>query len=346
MRDITAFACVIGIDIAKLVMQLYILTADGAVFNKSVKRKEFLDEFRNREACLIGMEACGGSQYWARELQKLGHTVILMPPKSVKPFVRGMKNDRNDAEGIFHALINEVRQVPIKNATQQYLAALLTMRHKLMQGKVSGINHFRGILLEYGVTINRSVPAFKKGYAKALETLEQQGNVSPILIEQLRQTAEEILLKIERIKTLEKEIKTLAKSCKNYDRFITAPGVGPITAATMCVLLADPSVFKNGRQFAAYLGLAPMSFGSGGHNFVTSIPKHRCNKRVRALMVQCAHAICQCKIHSPWVDKIMRSKPCKVAVIAIANRLARQLWAMASKGEKWEPRLVLAATPK
>lgn len=346
MRDITAFAYVIGIDIAKVVMQLHFITKDGAIDNKTLKRKEFLDWFRNREACLIGMEACGGSQYWARELKKLGHTVILMPAKAVKPYVSGMKNDRNDAKGILHALINGVRQVAVKSEAQRDLATLLTIRNKLTQEKTSGINHVRGILLEYGVVMSRSVPAFKKGYAKAFEALEKQGNVSPIVIEQLRQTVEEILMKIERIKSLDKEIKTLAKSCKSFDRFITAPGVGLITAATMCVLLADAVIFKNGRQFAAYLGLAPMSFGSGGHNFVTSIPRNRCNKRVRALMVQCAHAICKSNIRSPWVDKILRSKPKKVAVIAIANRLARQLWAMAFKGEKWKPRLVLAATPK
>ena len=345
MRNTNAFSCAIGIDIAKVVMQLHIVTKEGLIENKTLKRTEFLDWFHNREACLIGMEACGGSQYWARELKKLGHTVILMSPKAVKPYVRGMKNDRNDAEGIFHALINGVREVAVKNEAQRDLAVLLTIRNKLTQEKTSGINHVRGILFEYGIVMSRSVPAFKNGYAKALETLEKQGNVSPIVIEQLRQTVEEILMKSERIKALEKEIKTLAKNCKNFDRFQTAPGVGLITAATMCVLLADAAIFKNGRPFAAYLGLAPMSFGSGGHNFVTSIPRHRCNKRVRALMVQCAHAICQCKIRSPWVDKILRSKPKKVAVIAIANRLARQLWAMASKGEKWERRLVLAATP-
>ncbi len=346
MRDITAFAYVIGIDIAKLVMQLHLITKDGVIDNKTLKRKEFLDWFRNREACLIGMEACGGSQYWARELNKLGHTVILMPAKAVKPYVSGMKNDRNDAKGILHALINEVRQVAVKNEAQRDLATLLTIRTKLTEEKISGINHVRGILLEYGIAMNRSVSAFVKGFAKALETLEMQGDVSPFVIEELRQTAEEIKLKIKRLDALEKELKTLSKRCKDFDRFQTAPGVGLITAATMCVLLADASIFKNGRQFAAYLGLAPMSFGSGGHNFVTSIPRHRCNKRVRALMVQCAHAICQSKIRSPWVDKILRSKPKKVAVIAIANRLARQLWAMASKGEKWERRLVLAATPK
>jgi len=346
MRDTTAFSCVIGIDIAKVVMQLHFITKDGLVDNKTLKRREFLDWFRNREACLIGMEACGGSQFWARELKKLGHTVVLMPAKAVKPYVSGMKNDRNDAKGIFQALICGVREVAVKNEAQRDLAALLTIREKLTREKTSGINHVRGILLEYGIAMSRSVSAFFRGISTALEALELQGDVSPFVIEELRQTAEEIKLKIKRLDALEKEIKALAKRCKDFDRFQTAPGVGLVTAATMCVLLADAGIFKNGRQFAAYLGLAPMSFGSGGHNIVTSIPSHRCNKRVRTLMVQCAHAICQCKIRSPWVDKILRSKPKKVAVIAIANRLARQLWAMASKGEKWERRLVLAATPK
>ena len=346
MQDIKAFSCVIGIDIAKSVMQLFIVTVDGVAEYQALKRKEFLDWFGNRKACLIGMEACGGSQYWARELKKLGHTVVLMPPKAVKPYVRGQKNDRNDAEGIYHALTHGVRQVALKNATQRDPAALLTIRTKLTEEKISGINHVRGVLLEYGIAMSRSVHAFMKGYASALETLKTQGDVSPMLIEELGRTIEEIKNKIKRIATLEEEIKTLSKSCKDYSRFLTAPGVGPITAATMCVLLADSGIFKNGRQFAAYLGLAPMSFGSGGHNIVTSIPRHRCNKRVRALLVQCAHAICQCKIRNAWIDKILRCKPRKVAVIAIANRLARQLWAMASKGENWERRLVLAATAK
>ena len=147
-----------------------------------------------------------------------------------------------------------------------------------------------------------------------------------------------------KIKELETNIESIAKTLKHYDLFQSALGVGPITAATMLVLLCNPEVFKNGREFAAYIGLAPKSSGSDGKNFVTHIPKKcECNNDVRALLVQCAHSICRCKHKSDWVSSILARKPKKVAIIAIANKLARQLWIMAKKGEKFEKRFILAA---
>lgn len=141
-----------------------------------------------------------------------------------------------------------------------------------------------------------------------------------------------------------KAVSKIASENKNYDLFRSAPGVGPITAAMMVVLLCNPTVFKNGRDFAAYLGLAPMSFGSGGRNQVTGIPsKYRCHNEARSLLVQCAHSITRLKYKSDWVASILSRKPKKVAIIAIANKLARQLWVMAKKGDKFEKRLVLAA---
>ena len=138
--------------------------------------------------------------------------------------------------------------------------------------------------------------------------------------------------------------KKIASENKNYDLLRSAPGVGPITAAMMVVLLCNPTVFKNGRDFAAYLGLAPMSFGSGGRNQVTGIPsKYRCHNEARSLLVQCAHSITRLKYKSDCVASILSRKPKKVAIIAIANKLARQLWVMAKKGDKFEKRLVLAA---
>lgn len=143
---------------------------------------------------------------------------------------------------------------------------------------------------------------------------------------------------------MEKNIESIAKTLKHYDLFQSAPGVEPITAATMLVLLCNPEVFKNGRGFAAYIGLAPKSSGSGGKNFVTHIPKkYECNNEVRTLLVQCAHAICRSKHKSDWVSSILARKPKKVAIIAVANKLARQLWIKAKKGEKFERRFILAA---
>lgn len=346
MTNDTSYHATVGIDIAKNVFQVFKLTEDGEVSNKAVKRSDFLAQFQNCPRCLIGMEACGSSQYWARELQALGHDVRLMHPKAVKQFVKGFKNDRNDAEGIHRALINGVRAVTVKTPRIRDIDTLLTMRDKLIRDKTKTVNHVRGILSEYGIVMNKSVTAFMKNVGASVTELESQDDVCPAVVLQIRSSLEDIRKTIDRIQEIDKQLEALAKETKNYERFKTAPGVGPVTAAMLCVLLADPSLFRNGRQFAAYLGLAPMSFGSGGKNIVCSIPKRSGNIAVRALMVQCAHSIARNSYPSGWVESILKRKPKKVAVIAIANRLARQLWSMAKKGEDWKKQFVLAAVDK
>ena len=345
------FSCICGIDIAKKVMQVFKVTSDGVVTNTSVSRKDFLEHFRNIPPALIGMEACATSQHWGRELQGLGHTVKLLSPKAVKPYVKGLKNDRNDAEGIYRALIMGVREVSIKSTAVRDLSLLQTMRAKRQRDKVATINHIRGILAEYGLVMGKSVRAFlsnaggnrEEGSAVTREQKESE-TTSQLVISELEKLLKEVKEIVSRIEELESSIKKIASENKNYDLFRSAPGVGPITAAMMVVLLCNPTVFKNGRDFAAYLGLAPMSFGSGGRNQVTGIPsKYRCHNEARSLLVQCAHSITRLKYKSDWVASILSRKPKKVAIIAIANKLARQLWVMAKKGDKFEKRLVLAA---
>lgn len=344
MTNNIQFSSVCGIDIAKSVMQVYKVTSDGVVSNKAVKRADFLNEFRNIPPALIGMEACGGSQHWARELQSLGHTVHLMPPKLVKPYVTGLKNDKNDARGIYKALEMSVREVPVKSAAIRDLALLQTMRTKRQREKIAKINHIRGILTEYGLVMGKSINAFLAKAGSLIVQLKERADVSPYIVSELTALFREVKEAMEKIKELETNIDSIAKTLKQYDLFRSAPGVGPITAATMLVLLCNPAVFKNGREFVAYIGLAPKSSGSGGKNFVTHIPKKcECNNDVRALLVQCAHSICRCKHKSDWVSSILARKPKKVAIIAIANKLARQLWIMAKKGEKFEKRFILAA---
>lgn len=345
--DNTKYQFTYGIDIAKKVMQVYRLDhISGQITNKSVKRDDFLPMFEGIPAGLIGMEACAGSQNLARGLQARGHEVILMHPKAVKAFVRGQKNDRNDAEGIHRAMMNGVRPVAIKDPNSRDLDLLLTMRTKLVKDKTKSVNHVRGILAEYGIVMSRSVPIFMKCVGASINELEKKEDASPLIVTQLRNCVEDIRTIQKRLSEIEKGLEALASQNKDFERFKTAPGVGLITAAMMCVLLSNPALFKNGRQFAAYLGLAPMSFGSGGHNIVCSVPRQRANLEVRALLVQCAHTIRRSKEPSPWVQRICCSKPVKVSVVAIANRLARQLWAMAKKGEDWEDRFCLAAEAK
>ena len=344
MNNHTQYLGFAGVDLAKKVMQIHFVTEDGEITDKSAKRAEFLDFFRNRGKCLIGMEACGSSQDWARRLEAMGHEVHLMSPKAVKPFVSGQKNDHNDAIGIYKAMFNGVRRVPVKSTEIRDLQTLRRIRSQVAKDKIKEINHVRGLLAEYGIVMGKSVAAFNKGISSALVSLKERGDVSPLVAEELRTTVESIKTKIERQKRLDREIEQLARGCKNYENFLKTPGVGPFTAAMLCVLLCDPAIFANGRQFAAYIGLAPRSRGSGGKNFIIGIPsKFNCDSESRAVFVECAQALARYKNKSPWVDGILRRKPKKVAVIAIANKLARQVWAMANKGESFKQMTILTA---
>lgn len=340
-NDFQSFANIVGIDIAKSVFQVYCVnTETGEITNEQVSRAKLLERFANCGACLIGMEACATSQHWARKLQALGHTVRLMDPKIVKPFVMHNKSDQADAEGIYHALMQGVRTVAIKNETERDIAALLTIREKLVQQCTANINHVRGILAEFGQVMGRSVSQFDLNVDGCINALE--GNVSQLIVDTLRDTVKQIRDSRTRLKDLKREITKLSMQSKHAAHLLTVPGVGHVIMAYMCVMLADPSVFSSGRQFAAYLGLVPMHTGSGGKTITTHIPG-RCNKRLRALMVEGAQAVARSRRPTSWVKSILAKKPKKVALIAIANRMARQCWAVASKGQDWRQTPIAAA---
>lgn len=282
------FTFIVGIDIAKSVFQAYTCNVQtGEITNEQVKRADLLERFADRGKCLIGMEACGSSQYWARKFQVLGHTVRLMDVKLVKPFVQHNKSDRADAEGIFNAVMQGVREVAIKNETERDLQTMLTMRAKIVEQCTANINHVRGLLAEYGQVIPRSTTQFSKKVDECINALE--GDAVQLVINTLRDTVRQIREATERLVALKREITRLAHETKHSKYLLSVPGVGPIIMAYMCVLLSDPSVFSSGRQFAAYLGLAPIHTGSGGKTINTSVPG-RCDKRLRALLVEGAQA--------------------------------------------------------
>ena len=181
MDNHTQYSGFAGVDLAKKVMQIHFVTGDGEITDKQVKRAEFLDFFRNRTKCLIGMEACGASQDWARKLEAMGHEVHLMSPKAVKPFVSGQKNDYNDAIGIYKAMFNGVRRVPVKSTEIRDLQTLRRIRSQVTKDKVKEINHVRGLLTEYGIVMGKSITAFNKGISSALESLKERGDVSPLV---------------------------------------------------------------------------------------------------------------------------------------------------------------------
>lgn len=341
MPNSTDFQTIVGIDIAKSVFQVYSCdTKTGIVSNEKIKRDRLLEHFTNVPACKIGMEACGSSQYWARKLTALGHTVKLMDPKLVKPFVSHNKSDRADAEGIYHALQQGTRCVPVKNDTERDIDTLLTLRARLVKLQTGDINHVRGLLAEYGQIMPRSTVRFLDEVGNCINSLE--GDAAQAVIEELRLVVDGIRKRAERIKTISSNIAALAKKTKHAANLLTVPGVGIITMAYMCVLLSEPQVYSSGRQFAAFLGLVPMHTGSGGKTITTHIPM-RCNQQLRALMIECAQAVARAKCKTPWVSAILAKKPKKVALVAIANRIARQCWAVASKGEAWKDLSVTTA---
>ena len=343
MPNSTGFQSIVGIDIAKSVFQVYSCDTDtGVITNEKIKRDKLLERFTNVPPCLIGMEACGSSQYWARKLIALGHTVKLMDAKLVKPYVAHNKSDKADAEGIYHALMNGTRCVPVKNTTERDLDALLTMRARLVKLQTGDINHVRGLLAEYGQVMPTSKDQFLSQVDDCINNLE--GDAVRAVIDELRTTVEVIRERAKRVKAMSSAITELAKKTKHAVNLLTVPGIGLVTMAYMCVLLADPSVYSSGRQFAAYLGLVPMHTGSGGKTITAHIPK-RCNRELRAVLFECAKSVARSKHKSPWVEKLLarKAKAKKVALIAIANRIARQCWAVASKGEPWKDVVVTTA---
>lgn len=339
--DLRSFSCIVGIDIAKNVFQVYgVKTETGEVTNEQVRRSELLERFANQGQSLIGMESCATSQYWARKLQALGHSVRIMDCKIVKPFVMHNKSDKADAEGIYHALRQGVRTVAIKNETERDIAALLSIRAKLVEQSTANINHVRGLLAEYGQVMQRSVSQFERHVDECINALE--GNVAQLIVDTLRDTVKQIRATQSRLKDLMSEITKLSMQSKHAKHLLSVPGVGCVIMAYMCVLLADPSVFDSGRQFAAYLGLVPMHTGSGGKTITTHIPG-RCDRRLRALIVEGAQAVARSKYPTEWVKSILAKKPKKVALVAIANRMARQCWAVASKEQDWRQAPVAAS---
>lgn len=195
--------------------------------------------------------------------------------------------------------------------------------------------------MEYSQVMPKSVNRFIELVDDKIKELGEREDISSCIIEQFRDQIREVHHLIDRESQLCKDMLLLAKRCKNYERFMNVKGVGQVTAARMCVLLSDPHNFKNGRQFAAYIGLAPMSHGSGGHNITTSIPRINCDRQSRSLLIECANSIARCKQPGSWAAKILARKPKKLALVAIANRLARRLWAMAAKGEDWKEAVVV-----
>ncbi len=319
---------VVGVDIAKEVFQLHwVDKSTGEVFRRKLTRSKFLQSFANREPCLIGMEACGGSHYWARELQKLGHQIKLMPGSDVKAFNTGNKSDARDAQAIWLATqVDSPRKVAIKTEEQQAVLAVHRIRELKVKQRVAVVNQIRGLLMEFGLVTARGHRAIKEWLPHALESLQER--VPRIALRALSQLWEDVRLLDRQIRELESDLNSWAKTQPNCQRLLEMPGVGLLTATAVVATVADPKVFRNGRQLAAYFGIAPRHTGSGGKIEVLGMSK-RGDEYVRRLIIHGARSVVTLCRNPPKVVERLKKDHCTNKVIgAIANKMIRTMWAL------------------
>ncbi|MEI3853589.1 MULTISPECIES: IS110 family transposase [unclassified Ensifer] len=325
----------IGLDLAKNVFQVHGADADGAtVFNRKLRRSEVLDFFERQPPCVVGIEACGTSHYWARCIAAFGHDVRLIHAPYVKAFVKRGKTDANDAEAISEAAARKtMRFVPVKSADQQATIMTFNTRTLFVRQRAQATNALRAHLAELGIIAETGHASFKI-LAATVRNLNDTH-----LPDAARAALEEIVQQIEglseRIERLDLAVVARTKEDEDARRLMTVPGVGPIVAAAVKSIAPNPSEFKSSRHFAAWIGLTPKPHSSGGRRLLGSISKAG-NRQLRSLLYMAAVAVLgTVKDDGPavrWSKRLRERRPFKVAAVAVANKLARIIWALLVKG--------------
>jgi transposase len=327
---------VIAIDIAKKVFQLHWVEADtGSIERLKLKRSQVLPWFANRRAAIVVMEACGGAHQWGRELTMLGHQVRLLPPKMVRPFVHRNKTDAADAQAIWTASRQPgTRFVPVKNEAQQVVLALHRLRSQLMKMRIMQTNELRGVLYEFGIVLPEGHRALLKELPAELSAA--QARLPAMLIDSLDE-------QIRRIRQIEVDIAAVERRLSQQLRDTPAckiiaeiPGIGLMTATAVVASMGSPTAFKDAREFAAWIGLVPRQTGTGGRVRQLGISK-RGDSYLRTLLMHGARAIVRSdkSVSWPWLASLLKRRPYNVAVAAVANKLARTIWAVLAKGQAW-----------
>ena len=330
----------IGIDLAKEVFQIHGIDAHGkAVLRKPLRRSEMAKFFANLEPCLIGMEAWGSAHHWARKLGEFGHNVKLMAPQFVKPYVKTNKNDAADAEAICEAVSRpNMRFVPIKNIEQQAILSVHRARQGFVKARTAQANQIRGLLSEFGIVIPKGIKSIARRVPDILEDAE---NSLPGTMRQLLERLNDNLKEMDRqVTELEAQIKLWHKENEASLKLAQIPGIGPITASAMVATVGNAKEFKNSRQLAAWLGLVPKQHSSGGKQALLGISK-RGDTYLRTLLIHGARAVIRFAENKaapdPWLCKLIARRNKNIAAVALANKNARVIWALLTKGRAYEP---------
>jgi transposase len=328
---------VIAIDIAKKQFQLHwVEPDDGSIERLKLKRAKLLEWFATRPAALVVMEACGGAHDWARSLFELGHEVRLISPRKVRPFVQRNKTDAADAQAIWTASQQPgMRFVPVKTEAQQIVLSLHRLRAQLMKSRIMQTNELRGLLYEFGVVLPEGHAALLKALPVAM--CEAKLRLHAMLMDSLDE-------QVRRIQQLQADIDLIEHRLSQQMRELPAckaiaqiPGIGLLTATAVVASMGTPSAFKDGREFAAWVGLVPRQTGTGGRVRQLGISK-RGDVYLRTLLMHGARSVVNRSMTGPtwpWLAALLQRRPYSVAVAAVANKLARTIWAVLARGQAW-----------
>lgn len=333
---------IIGIDLAKNIFHLCVMNKQGRVLRRfKATRAKLYERVLQEGTCIVAMEACGGAQYWARRFREAGYEVRIMAAQFVKPFVKTNKNDAIDAEAICEAAFRpQMRFVGIRREDQQDLQNVHRARERLVRSRTALCNEVRGLLLEYGIVVPKGVHQLRKALPLLLE--EEKNNRSMLWLQTFSEFLAELHVLDERIEKCENQLSAFCRQDASCKRLLEVPGVGQIIATAIVAAVADPGTFKNGRQFAAWLGLTPRQHSTGGKQNLGRISK-RGDKYLRKLLVQGARSVAlaaerkkKTDRHSEWLFAIARRRGSNKAIVALANKTARIIWVLLAKNKEFK----------
>jgi len=338
MDKITA----VGLDLAKQIIQVHGIDAAGrVVLRKAVRRERLLTLLAQLPRCVVGMEACSGAHQWARELRQLGHEPRIMAAEFVRPFRKSLaaKNDANDAEAICTAVVQpNMRFVSIKSVEQQALLSLHRIRQGLIEERTATINRLRGVLAEFGVVLPQSAVVLQRALPAVLADEQRL----PALVQRSVQMLREHLHELDaRVAEFDRDIAQHAKSSAPAQRLVALSGVGPLTASAVVATVSNAQDYRNGRQFAAWLGLVPRQYSSGGKRKLGSITR-RGDAYLRALLIQGARSTLQAALRrtparhdrlSAWIVQLAQRVGYHKTLVAIANKHARIIWVLLARDQ-------------